>query len=97
MRRTAARVDGNHVLIVETLRSLGFSVLSLASIGNGCPDLLIARNGRCGLVEIKDGNQPPSKTVLTHYQTEFHATWKSKIAVLYSKLDAIELAENWKP
>ena len=55
--RRAARVDGNHALIVEHFRSLGCSVLSLASLGRGVPDLLVAKQGITWLVEVKQGKQ----------------------------------------
>lgn len=35
------RVDANHSQIVKALRQCGVSVLSLAPVGHGCPDLLI--------------------------------------------------------
>ena len=39
--RTRARVDANHVEIATAFRQAGWSVLSLASVGKGCPDLLV--------------------------------------------------------
>jgi len=41
MARRAARTDDNQTLIVEALEGAGASVQSLASTGNGCPDLVI--------------------------------------------------------
>lgn len=52
--RRAARVDANHRLIVAALRASGCSVLSLAAVGKGCPDLLVARAGVNYLLEIKN-------------------------------------------
>ena len=43
--RRAARVDSNHIEIVKAFRKLGCSVLSLASLGKGVPDLLVAVHG----------------------------------------------------
>ena len=51
--RRAARVDANHRLIVAALRTAGCSVLSLAAVGKGCPDILVARAGINYLLEIK--------------------------------------------
>ncbi len=51
--RKRARIDGNHVEIVAALRQCGAFVQSIATIGNGCPDLLVAYHGRVFLVEVK--------------------------------------------
>ena len=52
MRRNA-RIDKNHPEIVEAFRKLGASVLSLAPLGRGVPDLLVAIGGVTWLMEIK--------------------------------------------
>ena len=51
--RKRGRIDGNHVEIVAALRQVGAFVQSIAAIGNGCPDLLVAYHGRVFLVEVK--------------------------------------------
>lgn len=81
--RRAARTDGNHGSMVESLRALGFSVLSLAGLGKGVPDLLIARNGRNWLVEVKKPKGPRGGGGgrLTPDQVKFHAEWKARIVV----------------
>lgn len=56
--RRRGKVDGNQKEIVEALRAVGWRVLSLADIGKGCPDLLIARGYDVRLVEVK---QPKGK------------------------------------
>lgn len=49
-----ARVDGNHGDIVDALRKTGWQVVSLATIGNGVPDLLAYRTGQpLRLLEVK--------------------------------------------
>lgn len=94
--RKHARIDSNHIEIVETFRQMGFSVVSLAAIGSGCPDLLIARGGKCGLVEVKDGAKAASAQRLTGDQVKFHAVWKSRISIVRDRLDAISLGETWQ-
>ena len=69
--RRAARVDGNHAEIVDCFKKLGCSVLSLAPLGKGVPDLLVAIKGITWLVEVK---MPKGKE--TADQMEFAATWK---------------------
>ena len=52
--RRRARVDRNHTEIVSGLRAQGYLVLSLASLGQGVPDLLICdTSGALRLVEVK--------------------------------------------
>jgi Holliday junction resolvase len=53
--RRAAKVDANQNEIVAAFRKLGCSALSLAGLGQGVPDLLVAHRGVTWLVEIKSG------------------------------------------
>jgi Holliday junction resolvase len=73
--RLASRVDDNQKCIVRALRQTGASVLSLAAIGNGCPDLLVLCAGRLYMLEVKDGDKAPSRQKLTPHQIKFHADW----------------------
>ena len=75
--RRAARTDSNQSAIVTGLRKLGCRVLSLAAIGNGCPDLLVYRHSTDELfmLEVKSDQQPPSKQKLTPHQIKFHEEW----------------------
>jgi hypothetical protein len=70
--RTAARVDSNQSAIVKALRSAGAFVQPLHTIGDGCPDLLVAYRGKWHLLEIKDGDKPPSQRKLTVDELEWH-------------------------
>lgn len=89
MKRRAARVDSNHAEIVKALRSIGCSVVSLAPLGNGCPDLLVGIFGRNILMEIKDGEKPPSQRLLSPMEREFHSTWKGQLVTVLTVDDAI--------
>jgi Holliday junction resolvase len=82
--RYAAKVDANHVPIVEALRARGWSVLSLAALGKGVPDVLAHRQGVWRLCEIKVG-----KNKLNEKQQRFAAVWP--VTVLRSVDDALEL------
>lgn len=73
--RRAARVDANHADIVNALRACGALVLSLASVGNGCPDLLVLSRGRLYLFEVKDGAKTPGNRKLDPKQIAFHREW----------------------
>ena len=91
--RRAARVDENQSTIVKALRAHGCDVLSLAAVGNGCPDLLVSRPyypRHYFLLEVKDGAKPPSARKLTPDQLKFHAEWKGPIHVVTSVQEALD-------
>ena len=71
----AARVDANHVQVVEALRAAGATVQSLAGVGKGVPDLLVGYRQTTLLMEVKDGHKSPSKRVLTEDQHKWHREW----------------------
>jgi len=99
--RRAANIDVNHREIVEALRGVpGLTVLSLARVGSGCPDLLVGVRGRNYLLEVKRPPSPRgglSASALTPGQLSWHRDWKGQVAVIRSVDDAlvaIGLASN---
>lgn len=85
--RRAARVDANHAVVVGALRACGAQVLSLAAVGNGCPDLLVLHRGRLQLMEVKDGAKVASARKLTPDQIDFHSLWP--VIVVKSDAEAV--------
>ena len=80
--RTAAKVDANQPEIVKALRTIpGCKVESIAAMGKGLPDLLIGWMGDNYLIELKDGDKPPSKRKLTPDEKRFHSKWTGQVAV----------------
>ena len=75
--RLNARVDRNHPEVVEAFRKLGASVLSLAPLGRGIPDLLVAIGGVTWLIEIKS-----KKGKENDLQIEWAENWKGARAVV---------------
>lgn len=71
--RRFAKVDANHAEIVAAFRACGALVCSLAAVGKGVPDLLVAKGRRVFIVEVKDGSKVPSKRKLTKAQADWHA------------------------
>ena len=84
--RRAAKIDLNQPEIVEALRKVGVSVVSLASIGQGCPDLLAAKGDKCWLIEVKG---PKGK--LTPDQTDFMLNWAGTVHIVRSPDEALKL------
>lgn len=81
--RRRARVDSNHAEIVEALRGMGCSVQSLASVGGGCPDLLVGFRGRNVLLEIK---APKGET--TDDQWTWGLKWNGQMGIVRSTEEA---------
>lgn len=72
----AARVDANQETVVKALRAIGCKVYVSSSFGQGFPDLVVLTPRRSiVLLEVKDGNKPPSARKLTPDQEKFHELW----------------------
>ncbi len=82
LRRWAAKADDNAQEIMLALRQVGCSVQRLSE--PGVPDLLVARNGRLWLMEVK---KPKGK--LTPIQKEWHANWQAPVYVVHSVDEAL--------
>jgi len=94
--RKYGKTDANHTKIVKALRQAGCSVQSLASIGGGCPDLLVCcwpvvLGSTCTnyLFEIKDGSKPPSARRLTQDEKEWQARWRGPVYTVTSVEEAL--------
>ena len=80
------KVDNNQKAIVGELEKLGCSVVSLASVGKGCPDLAVALLNQTWLIEVKNED---------HYwkmepaQIKFYLGWKADVPIIESVDDAI--------
>jgi hypothetical protein len=85
------KTDANHREIVEALRKVGCTVQSLASVGQGCPDLLVGFLGRNTLLEVKDGKKPPSQRALNDSELKWHQTWRGNVFVVESVADAFRI------
>jgi len=83
--RQAARIDANHVEIVQALRQAGAGVLSLAQLGKGAPDLLVASQGRLHLIEIKHG-----RGKLNHDQFLWQRAWPAPVHTVRSPEEALQ-------
>jgi len=88
--RKHGKVDAIQKECVDEARKFGASVISLASVGKGCPDLLIGWRGKNFLVEIKSHD----KATLTQDQRIMHATYCGKIYVVYSAEELLETLLN---
>lgn len=91
MPRRAAKIDRNQPEIVEFFRKSGCSVSITSAVGDGFPDLVVGFGGITVLVEVKDGEQVPSKQKLTEDQVIFFDEFKGAKTVVNSIKDAAKL------
>lgn len=91
--RRAARTDSNHQEITKAFRALGFSVLDIHILKN-CGDIIIAKNRKTAIVEIKDGNKPPSARKLTKGESCFKTSWNGDYFVVTCLDDVEEVAKK---
>ena len=82
---TYARIDTNHKEIVKALREAGATVVSMASLKHGTPDILVGYAGETILMEIKKD----SKAKFTPDQLDFIAKWKGGPV---SRVDSVDAA-----
>ena len=79
------RQDSNHASIVHDLRKLGYAILDLSRVAGGCPDLLICKQGKWWLVEIKSS----AASKLNKKQIEWRKTWNGPAPLTARSIDDI--------
>lgn len=84
--RYANRIDENQNQIVKALRKAG-AVVRIISQGDGIPDLLVAYKGYTILMEVKDGNKPPSARKLTEAEQKFFDEWTGGMLVIVNSVE----------
>lgn len=82
----ARKRDANEPEIIEVLEALGASVCAL----DKPLDLLVGYQGENYLLEVKNGNLPPSHRKLTDDQNEHFRTWKGTSRVVLNRDEALD-------
>ena len=85
-----AKVDRNQPEIVKAFRDLGWSVLIISQLKN-CADIIVSKNGRTIVIEIKDGEKPPSGQKLTEGELKFMRMWQGDYMVVNCVNDVVAL------
>jgi len=91
--RRFGRIDANQREVIEGLRQVGASAYSLASLGNGAPDLLVGYRGKTFLLEVKNPNRRGGKNNAVR-TLERQASWRARwggrpVAVVWNLPDAL--------
>jgi len=94
--RRAAKVDSNHGVIRDAFRSMGCSVADTFQLGGGFPDMVVAISGVNVLVEVKDGDKPPSARRLTKDEQEFRDGWGGPYEIVETIEDAHRLVNEMR-
>jgi len=89
--RRAARIDLNQPDIVKVLRQIGCSVHITSHVGCGFPDLVVGRNNRTMLMEVKNGLLVPKERQMRETQLFFVNEWRGHYAVARDEQDAIDI------
>jgi hypothetical protein len=87
--RPRGRRDKNQGEVVAALRAAGASVIDLAGVGRGCPDLAIGYNGVTLFLEVKS---PGGR--LTPDQEAWFSQWRGRAVVIRSAGEALALIER---
>ena len=93
-----AKVDANQKQLVELWRKAGAEVQSIAGVGKGCPDVLVAYQGVWRVVEIKDGSKSPSQRKLTDDEVAWHEKFSryAPVDIVENDEQALELLERMR-
>ncbi len=89
------RADSNQAELVRQLRQIpGVTVAHTHVIGSGFPDILVGRNGKNYLIELKDGKKFKSWKKLTPDEEKFHEKWTGQIAVAETFEDVLQIINS---
>lgn len=84
--RYKSKVDRNQAEIVKALRGIGATVLHCHTLKNAF-DILVGYKGINYIMEIKDGELPPSKKRLTEGEQDFKDTWRGGEYYIVESID----------
>jgi len=92
MRRVARR-DANERRVIDALRACGAYVKQIND--EGFVDLLVWYRGHVLLLEVKDGDKPPSARALTPAEAKFHAEWPGQnLHIVNSEHEALDILKR---
>ena len=91
----ACRIDRNQPEIVKYFRFLGFSVLIISNLKNCC-DIVVSKDKKTAMIEIKDGEKPPSARKLTEGEAKFKDSWQGLYYIVKDINDVDMISLNWK-
>lgn len=93
MVKHAGRTDANHTPIVQSLKSMGYSVQALDAVGKGCPDIMVGV-----FMKVKDQKIPLNLVFEIKKDEKTAAKVKAEIAKPLSPEDSVQIKwhKTWK-
>lgn len=91
--RRASRRDANERRVIDALRACGAYVKQIND--EGLADLLVFYRGHTLILEVKDGDKPPSARALTPAEQKFHDEWPgTNLYIVTSEHDALDILKR---
>ena len=91
--RRAARRDANERRVIDALRACGAYVKQIND--EGLADLLVYYRGHTLILEVKDGDKPPSARALTPAEQKFHDEWPGQnLYIVNSEHQALDILKR---
>jgi hypothetical protein len=91
--RRAARRDANERRVIDALRACGAYVKQIND--EGLADLLVFYRGHTLILEVKDGDKPPSARALTPAEQKFHDEWPGQnLFIVTSEHEALDILKR---
>lgn len=91
--RLVARRDANERRVIDALRACGAYVKQINDAG--VFDLLVYYRGYTLLLEVKDGDKPPSARALTPAEQKFHDEWPGEnLHIVNSEHEALDILKR---
>lgn len=91
--RRASRRDANERSVIDALRACGAYVKQIND--EGAFDLLVFYREHTLLLEVKDGDKPPSARALTPAEAKFHAEWPGQnLHIVNSEHEALDILKR---
>ena len=96
MIRPRYRTDANQHAVVDALLGAGCSVQTLAAVGAGCPDLLVASpSGVMFLIEVKMPGTVDRHDPTRQKQIKWAKHWQGPVHVIETADEALILAQQY--
>ena len=86
----AKKIDKNQTEIVKEFRRLGFSVYITSHVGRGFPDLMVGKNRKTILVEVKSSENAK----WTEPQLEFMSKWEGGTVMRVNNIEDVQKLAN---
>lgn len=82
---------------MDAIRRIGAEVTHIHTVGNGVSDLLVSFRQRWYVLEVKDGDKPPSQRDLTEDERKWINKQRAPVFIVNNPQDAVEILCRTRP